>query len=132
MSFTIKLLSNAVDYEKIIEYYNRNKKQEMRSLEQLDRVEGGFQIFKDITEKNNLNNGNKFPIVNIDINDQIHQFRWSKGCLCRYGSYSVFNETQLNLLYDSFINSVGKKMVEKLDGTMMISPTTHSVIFRPN
>ena len=132
MRFTIKLLSNAVDYEEIIEYYNRNKKPEMRSLEQLDRVEGGFQIFKDITEKNNLNNGNKFPIVNIDINDQIHQLRWSKGCLCRYSMYSIFNETQLNLLYESFINTVGEEMVEKLHGTMSISPTTHSVIFRPN
>ena len=48
MSFTIKLLSNTVDYEKIIEYYNKNKKPEMRSLERLDRIEGGFQIFKDI------------------------------------------------------------------------------------
>ena len=129
MSFTIKLLSNAVDYEKIIEYYNRNKKQEMRSLEQLDRVEGGFQIFKDITGKKSIDNINNF---HIDINDQIHQLRWSKGCLCRYSMYSIFNETQLNLLYESFINTVGEEMVEKLHGTMSISPTTHSVIFRPN
>ena len=129
MRFTIKLLSNAVDYEEIIEYYNRNKKPEMRSLEQLDRVEGGFQIFKDITGKKSIDNINNF---HIDINDQIHQLRWSKGCLCRYSVYSEFNETQLNLLYESFINTVGEEMVEKLHGTMSISPTTHSVIFRPN
>jgi hypothetical protein len=129
MRFTIKLLSNAVDYEEIIEYYNRNKKPEMRSLEQLDRVEGGFQIFKDITGKKSIDNINNF---HIDINDQIHQLRWSKGCLCRYSMYSIFNETQLNLLYESFINTVGEEMVEKLHGTMSISPTTHSVIFRPN
>ena len=129
MSFTIKLLSNTVDYEEIIEYYNKNKKPEMRSLEQLDRVEGGFQIFKDITGKKSVYNINNF---HIDINDQIHQLRWAKGCLCRYGMYSIFNETQLNLLYESFINTVGEEMVEKLHGTMSISPTTHSVIFRPN
>ena len=118
--FTIKLNSKTIDYNPVIKYYNQNKTNDMAELEELDRIEGGFQI-----RKLNLSSDNNRL---KDENDSICQLRWYKGYLCSYGSYSSFNNEQLQLLFNALINCYGKDNVITTSDKMNISAFSRSII----
>ena len=117
--FTIKLNSTSIDYNLVTNYYNSYKSDEENELEEIPRIEGGFQIKKKDTKPL------KFGVT--DCNHNYHQLRWSKGNLCLYSTYSGFTIEQLELLYNS-LDHVYPNMVEKKDCIMTISGITRSTL----
>ena len=114
--YTIKVNSHTVYYDTICEYYNKNKSEDWNPLERLDRIEGGFQI--------KLNNCSD----KMDCNLNYKQLRWSKGALCTYSSIQSFNKEELDLLYESFCNSLGKDKITKIDKLHNILGVSHRTI----
>lgn len=118
--FTIKLNSKTIDYNAVINYYNQHKTSDMNDIAELDRIEGGFKIYK-----SNLSSDNKSL---KDENKLIHQLRWHKGYLCSYGSYTSFNNEQLQLLFNALINCYGKDNVTTTNDKMNISAFTNTLM----
>jgi hypothetical protein len=88
------------NYNKIIDFYNRNKLEEDSRLERLDRCEGGFQI--QIPEKQNKKG---------DVNEKIKQLRWDRKQLVGFKNYKTFNEQELLLLFWSMKNVLGDSVL---------------------
>jgi len=88
------------NYNKIIDFYNRNKLEEDSRLERLDRCEGGFQI--KIPEKQN---------ENCDVNLKIKQLRWYRKQLVEFKNYKTFNEQELLLLFRSMQSVLGDSVL---------------------
>lgn len=91
-------------------------------MEQIPRIEGGFQILKQ--------NPKPLEFKVNNLNDNYQQLRWSNGHLCIYSTYSGFNEKQLDLLYKS-LDSIYPNMVEKKQVIMSISGITRSTLVMP-
>jgi hypothetical protein len=85
------IVSQSVDYHKVIEYYNARKPAGEHPLEILDRAEGGFKIKYD-REKPSYN-----------PNDHIRQLRWSRGKLISMGNIG-FTEQQELLLHEALLS----------------------------
>jgi len=78
------------NYNKIIDFYNRNKLEKDSRLERLDRCEGGFLL--KIPEKQK---------EKCDVNEKIKQLRWDRKKLVEFKNYKTFNEQELMLLFMS-------------------------------
>jgi len=106
MSFVIgvKIGNLPNGYEPILDFYNSKRDQSTPPLERLPRCEGGFMI--------------KLPnydqIKDSDINNKIQQLRWCKRQLVS-DIYIAFDDTQLELLYQALIDSLGENNVYKYD-----------------
>ena len=106
MSFVIgvKIGNLPNGYEPILDFYNSKRDQSTPPLERLPRCEGGFMI--------------KLPnydqIKDSDINNKIQQLRWCKRQLVS-NIYIGFDDTQLELLYQALIDSLGENNVYKYD-----------------
>lgn len=93
---TFKTISDQ-DYDKVCLYYNKQKKNDLPSLEKLDRIEGGFCIY--------------FSTEKIDENKKIRQLRWERQKLVTpIGCYG-FKEEELLLLYESMKMTFGQDQV---------------------
>ena len=104
MSFVIgvKIGNLPNGYEPILNYYNTNRIPDTPPLEKLPRCEGGFMIkFEDYD-----------LIKDFEINNKIQQLRWCKKQLISH-IYIGFNDTQLELLYDALVHSLGENNVYK-------------------
>jgi hypothetical protein len=109
MSFVISVSISALPngYQPILDFYNNNRDQSTPPLEKLPRCEGGFMIkFEDYDQ-----------IEDFEINNKIQQLRWSNKQLIS-DKYIGFNDTQLELLYDALVHSLGENNVEKHDKFM--------------
>jgi len=104
MSFTICLKVNILPngYTPILDYYNNNRAEGTEELQELNRLEGGFMI--KIPENKD----------EPDANDRIRQLRWSNLRLVS-DIYIGFNDEQLNLLYEAFVNYLGENNVYKIE-----------------
>ena len=104
MSFTICLKVNILPngYTPILDYYNNNRGEGTEELQELNRLEGGFMI--KIPENKD----------EPDANDRIRQLRWSNLRLVS-DIYIGFNDEQLNLLYEAFVNYLGENNVYKIE-----------------
>lgn len=104
MSFTICLKVNILPngYTPILDYYNNNREEGTEELQELNRLEGGFMI--KIPENKD----------EPDANDRIRQLRWSNLRLVS-DIYIGFNDEQLNLLYEAFVNYIGENNVYKIE-----------------
>ena len=102
----IEVLFNEINYDKVLDYFNKHKLDDTEPIEKLQRFEGGFSI--------KLKNVDK----NLDINKRIKQLRWHKkklvnqlfegcNCYCHMG----FNIDELNLLYESLVYIYGEDKV---------------------
>ena len=106
MSFVITVSISTLPngYQPILDHYNNNRDQSTPPLEKLPRCEGGFMIkFEDYDQ-----------IKDFEINNKIQQLRWCKRQLVS-DIYIGFNDTQLELLYDALVHSLGENNVEKHD-----------------
>ena len=109
MSFVITVSISTLPngYQPILDYYNNNRDQSTPPLEKLPRCEGGFMIkFEDYDQ-----------IEDFEINNKIQQLRWSNKQLIS-DKYIGFNDTQLELLYDALVHSLGENNVDKHDKFM--------------
>ncbi len=87
---------DAVDYIRIIDYYNLNIPYGKPKLEILDRCEGGFQI-QDISNK-----------YETDSNImQIKQLRWNKKRLVPYSTYKGFDKYEETMLFIAMRSILG-------------------------
>ena len=104
MSYIICLKTDILPngYQPILTYYNENRPQGTEELEELNRAEGGFMI--KIPENKDEQ----------DINNRIRQLRWSNLRLVS-DIYIGFNDEQLDLLYESFINYLGEDNLCKIE-----------------
>lgn len=106
MSFVIGVEIGSLPngYEPILDYYNTNRFPDTPPLEKLPRCEGGFMIkFEDYDQ-----------IKDFEINNKIQQLRWCKKQLVS-DIYIGFNDTQLELLYDALVHSLGENNVYKIE-----------------
>ena len=114
MSFVIgvKIDNLPNGYEPILDFYNSKRDESTPPLERLPRCEGGFMI--------------KLPnydqIKDSDINNKIQQLRWCKRQLVS-DIYIAFDDTQLELLYQALIDSLGENNVYKHDKYTKKEPT---------
>ena len=100
---TIKVLFESYtedEYDKVLNYYNRNKSENDQPLEKLDRCEGGFMIKKE-----------KSSSSKNDENDSIKQLRWNAKYLVPYKNYSSFSEAEEELLYKSLFQVFREKVI---------------------
>ena len=114
MSFVIGVKINNLTngYEPILDYYNSKRDQTTPPLEKLPRCEGGFMI--------KFENYDQLKV--FDINNKIQQLRWCKGQLVR-DMYFGFNDTQLELLYEALVDSLGENNVYTYDSYIKKEPT---------
>jgi len=114
MSFVIGVKINNLTngYEPILDYYNSKRDQTTPPLEKLPRCEGGFMIKFE----------NYDQLKDFDINNKIQQLRWCKGQLVR-DMYFGFNDTQLKLLYEALVDSLGENNVYTYDSYIKQEPT---------
>lgn len=87
---------------KVINYYNQNKKDTDNPLKKLDRSEGGFEI--------ELNKSINIFIGLSNPNNKIKQLRWTNKRLLS-GIYHDFNNLEKELLYNALCNVFGKEYV---------------------
>ena len=93
---TIKVLTETIEYQPILDYYNSHKEEGEPPLQKLNRAEGGFKI--DLPEEQ----WEKDFIGYVDANNKIRQLRWNEGCLVsRF--YKTFTEKQSMLLYEALV-----------------------------
>lgn len=100
------LFDNIINYDKVLNYFNTHKLNDMEPIEKLQRFEGGFSIkLKNVDE-------------NLDINKRIKQLRWHKKKLvnelfegCNSYCHMGFNIDELNLLYKSLVHIYGEDQV---------------------
>lgn len=102
--YTIRVNVDTIDYKSIIKYYNTKKSNNEEELNVLERLEGGFKI--------TLRNYNH-PI--IGENNKIRKLIWDNRCLVNYSLLNMFTERQLDLLFESIENSIGKNNVKKIE-----------------
>lgn len=114
MSFVIGVKINNLPngYQPILDYYNSNRDQSTPPLEKLPRCEGGFMIKFENYDQLNM----------FDTNNKIQQLRWCKGQLVR-DMYIGFNDTQLELLYQALVDSLGENNVYTYDRYTKEEPT---------
>ncbi len=86
---------DAVDYIKILDYYNMNIPYGQPKLEILDRCEGGFQI-QDLSAK-----------YETDANMQIKQLRWKNKRLVPYSTYKGFDKYEETMLFIAMRSILG-------------------------
>ena len=86
-------------YQRVIEYYNKNKLLTDNNLQVLDRAEGGFKINLDFNEEK------------YGVNGKIKQLRWCKGKLLLPGYYIDFTNDEKILLYKSLCHVFGEDKV---------------------
>jgi len=86
---------DAVDYIKILDYYNMNIPYGQPKLEILDHCEGGFQI-QDLSAK-----------CETDENMQIKQLRWKKKQLVPYSTYKGFDKYEETMLFIAMRSVLG-------------------------
>jgi hypothetical protein len=118
MSFVIgvKISDLPNGYEPILDYYNSKRDQSTPPLEKLPRCEGGFMIkFENYDE-----------IKDFEINNKIQQLRWCKRQLIS-DIYIGFNDTQLELLYEALVCSLGENNVYKYDKCTKKEPTVKKI-----
>jgi hypothetical protein len=89
---------DAVDYIKILDYYNMNILYGQPKLEILDRCEGGFQI-QDLSAK-----------YETDANMQIKQLRWNKKRLVPYSTYRGFDKYEEIMLFIAMRSVLGNNV----------------------
>jgi hypothetical protein len=89
---------DAVDYIKILDYYNMNIPYGQPELEILDRCEGGFQI-QDLSAK-----------YETDANMQIKQLRWNKKRLVPYSTYRGFDKYEEIMLFIAMRSVLGNNV----------------------
>ena len=89
---------DAVDYIKILDYYNMNIPYGQPKLEILDRCEGGFQI-QDLSAK-----------YETDANMQIKQLRWNKKRLLPYSTYKGFDKYEETMLFIAMRSVLGNNV----------------------
>jgi hypothetical protein len=89
---------DAVDYIKILDYYNMNIPYGQPKLEILDRCEGGFQI-QDISRT-----------YETDANMQIKQLRWKNKRLVPYSSYKGFDKYEETMLFIAMRSILGNNV----------------------
>lgn len=87
---------------KVINYYNQNKKETDNPLKKLDRAEGGFQI--ELDEPVNI------FIDSSNSNNKSKQLRWTNKRLIA-DIYQDFNESEKELLYHALCSVFGKEYV---------------------
>jgi hypothetical protein len=87
---------------KVINYYNQNKKDTANPLRKLDRAEGGFQI--ELDEPVNIFIGSS------NSNNKSKQLRWTNKRLIS-GVYHDFNNSEKELLYNALCSVFGKEYV---------------------
>ena len=89
---------DAVDYIKILDYYNMNIPYGQPKLEILDRCEGGFQI-QDLSAK-----------YETDANLQIKQLRWKKKRLLPHSTYKGFDKYEEIMLFIAMRSVLGNNV----------------------
>tara|TARA_Y100000813_G_C24051810_1_gene299590 strand:- start:58 stop:435 length:378 start_codon:yes stop_codon:yes gene_type:complete len=120
MSYSIEVNVDTINYSEVIDYYNSNKLDFEKPLGRLYRYEGGFEI--DLDEKS-LEKYSKD--IKLNENAITRQLRWSNRCLVTNSLSNRFTEYQLNLLFDSIKNSIGRENVRKVD---FINPSSFSYV----
>lgn len=89
---------DAVDYIKILDYYNMNIPYGQPKLEILDRCEGGFQI-QDLSAK-----------YETDANMQIKQLRLKNKRLVPYSTYKGFDKYEEIMLFIAMRSVLGNNV----------------------
>lgn len=89
---------DAVDYIKILDYYNMNIPYGQPKLEILDRCEGGFQI-QDLSAK-----------YETDANMQIKQLRLKNKRLVPYSTYKGFDKYEETMLFIAMRSVLGNNV----------------------
>jgi hypothetical protein len=89
---------DAVDYIKILDYYNMNIPYGQPKLEILDRCEGGFQI-QNLSAKHET-----------DENKQIKQLRWKNKRLVPYSIYKGFDKYEETMLFIAMRSILGNNV----------------------
>ncbi len=97
----IKVNVKTLNADDVCSIYNSNKKENMLTLEKLDRAEGGFKI--SLPNKQDLR---------LDANEKCKQLRWYRGFLKPYNGYQGFDREELDLLYDSLKENIGEENIE--------------------
>lgn len=87
---------------KVIDYYNKNKKEIDNPLKNLNRAEGGFEI--ELDESVNIFIGSS------NSNNKSKQLRWTNKRLIS-GVYHDFNNSEKELLYNALCSVFGKEYV---------------------
>ena len=101
----IKVTFDAITLDqsnKVIEYYNKNKKETDNPLKKLDRAEGGFEI--------ELNKPINIFIGLSNVNNKIKQLRWTNKRLIS-DVYQDFNQSEKELLYQALCSVFGEEYI---------------------
>ena len=98
ITVNVDSISNS-DFQRILDHYNAHKPLSEIPIESLKRAEGGFQI-RILGD---------YPMM-TDPNNKIRQLRWRRRQLVS-DLYIGFTIEQRTLLYNAFVNVLGKDCV---------------------